>query len=87
MASMRIGHFRRPRRLRDDDVIIEFIDMGRFIRVSAIDQATGIEVSMVGDPKAGKDTLSRLAARKLRYVLRNHALKKPKKHNRKKRVL
>ena len=79
MASTRTGYSRRSRPLRDDDIIIEFIDLGRFVRVSAIDQATGTEVSMVGDPKAGKGTLSRLAARKLRYVLRNHVRKNHKK--------
>ncbi len=69
MISMRIPPSQRARRLRDDDIIIEFISLGQVVRVSAIDQTTGTEVSMVGDPKVGKNILSRLAARKLRYVL------------------
>lgn len=55
----------------DDDhgYIIEFISMGDYVKVSAIDPATRREASIVGDPAAGKDALSRLAVRKLHYVM------------------
>ena len=50
-------------------VLFEFIRVGKAVRVNAIDPATGIEVSMVGDPKVGAETLKRLATRKLEYVI------------------
>lgn len=50
-------------------VLFEFVRIGQAVKVSAIDPATGTEVSMVGDAKAGIETLKRLAARKLEYVL------------------
>lgn len=49
--------------------IVEFIAQGRFVKVTAIDPVSGREVSMVGDPAQGQDTLKRLAVRKLEYVL------------------
>lgn len=42
---------------------------GRTVRVVAIDPVTGIEVTMIGDKQRGEETLKRLAAQKLRYVL------------------
>jgi len=50
-------------------VIFEFVRVGRAVKVSAIDAATGTEVSIVGDPTAGEAALKRLAERKLDYVL------------------
>lgn len=52
----------------EDEVLIEFIPRGNSVKVTAVDAATGLEVSIVGDPKAGRDSLARLAAEKLRYV-------------------
>jgi len=51
------------------EVIIEFRHNGAYVKVSAIDVATGTEVSIVGDPAAGEAALRRLALRKLDYVL------------------
>lgn len=56
-------------RVRLKQVLFEFIRMGQAVKVNAIDPETGIEVSMVGDPKAGTETLKRLATRKLEYVI------------------
>jgi hypothetical protein len=52
----------------DDRVIIEFIQMGAYVKVSAIDPNTGDEVSIVGDPMRGEAALKQLAAKKLRFV-------------------
>lgn len=52
--------------------IIEFIRLGHALKVTAIDPETGQEVSIVGDPKATRPELSRLAANKLDYVLGRH---------------
>lgn len=51
-----------------DDVIIEYRRIGAALQVIAIDPVTGMEVSMVGDPRLSHQELARLAAQKLRYV-------------------
>lgn len=53
----------------EDEYIIEFVTIGRYVKVSAIDMRTGTEVSIVGDPMRGEAALRRLAAQKLRFVL------------------
>jgi hypothetical protein len=45
------------------------IPQGNFMKVTAMDQQTLTEVSIVGDPSKDQDELKRLAAQKLRYVL------------------
>ena len=54
---------------RDDGVIFELITIGSYVKVSAIDAATGIEASIVGDPNSGEATLRRTALRKLQFVI------------------
>ncbi len=51
------------------EVIIEFYRVGAFVKVSAVDTATLTEVSIVGPPGAGEEVLTRVALRKLDYVL------------------
>ena len=53
--------------LRED--LYEFVSVGRYMRVNAIDPRTGIEVSMIADPRYGETLIKRLAARKLAYVI------------------
>ena len=54
---------------RDDDatreIYFEFTTLGRSVKVSAIDAATGLEVSIVGPATASKADLERLALQKL----------------------
>lgn len=52
------------------EVIFEFAQLGGTVKVTAVDTATGLEVSIVGDPAAGEPALKRLALRKLTYVLK-----------------
>ena len=52
-----------------NDVIIEFHQVGAYVKVSAMDPVTLTEVSLVGDPAAGEHTLTRTVIRKLNYVL------------------
>lgn len=52
----------------DGRVIIEFLRMGAYVKVSAIDPDTYDEVSIVGDPMRGEAALKMTAVRKLRYV-------------------
>jgi ABC-type transport system involved in Fe-S cluster assembly fused permease/ATPase subunit len=51
------------------EVIFEFLRIGAALKVTAVDVASGTEVSMVGDPNAGQETLRRLALQKLDYVM------------------
>ena len=51
------------------DIIIEFHQVGSFVKVSAIDTSSLIEVSIVGDPNVGEEMLARAAMRKLDYVM------------------
>lgn len=53
----------------EEGVILEFFRVGRYVKVSAIDTKTGVEVSIVGDPRQGEETLKRTAIRKLQYVM------------------
>jgi hypothetical protein len=51
------------------EVIVEFVQVGTAVKVTALDTASGIEASIVGDPSVGEAALKRLALRKLDYVL------------------
>jgi len=55
------------------EVLFEMQYVGRVVRVTAIDPATGIEVVSVGDAERSVAALKRLAARKLMYVLKRRA--------------
>ena len=52
------------------EVLIEIRQVGNAVKVSAIDPVTGMEVSIVGSPSVGEETLKRNAINKLSYVLR-----------------
>ena len=52
-----------------NEVIIEFQQIGNAVKVTAVDPESQIEVSIVGPPGAGEETLKRTAIRKLEYVL------------------
>ena len=51
------------------EVILEFHQVGAYVKVSAVDPVTLTEVSIVGNPAAGEAALRRAAIRKLEYVL------------------
>ncbi len=55
------------------EVIYEFIRIGGSVKVTAVDTATGVEATIVGDPAAGTARLERLARQKLDYVLAKRA--------------
>jgi len=50
-------------------IIIEFIKVGAYVKVSAIDPVSLFEVSIVGDPSASRNTLEQIAIKKLKLVL------------------
>ena len=59
--------------INGNDVILEFRQVGAYVKVSAMDPATLTEVSVVGDPAVGEYVLKRTAIRKLNYVLGRQA--------------
>jgi len=52
------------------EFIIEMIPQGNFVKVSAIDVASGREVSVVGASSANQNDLHTLAINKLKYVMK-----------------
>jgi hypothetical protein len=52
------------------EVLFEFVVRGNFVKVMAVDPITGTEVSIVGDSRANKSTLQRVATNKLVMVLK-----------------
>ena len=50
----------------DGEVFFEFTVIGRSVKVSAIDAATGVEVSVVAPATAARADLQRLALQKLK---------------------
>jgi hypothetical protein len=50
------------------EVDVEFVIQGAYVKVSAIDGASGLEASVVGPASAPRAALSAAALRKLDYV-------------------
>ena len=53
--------------------IIEMITIGRYVKVTAVDTRTGIEASIVGDPRRGDRALREAGLLKLEYVMKKKA--------------
>ena len=60
-------------RNQEHGVIFEFILIGNYVKVSAVDTRTGTEVSIVGDPSRGEAILRRIVLRKLQNIMRKAA--------------
>ncbi len=58
------------------EYLIEFYRVGNSVRVSAIDPVTGMEVQIVGPANIGREELTRVAVRKLQYVMAKKAAEK-----------
>jgi hypothetical protein len=56
------------------EIIFEFHRIDAYVKVSAADVATGEEVSIIGDAKAPKHYLERLARDKLLLALKKKGL-------------
>lgn len=54
------------------EVLFEFTAIGSTVKVSAIDAATGIEVSVMGPTHASRNDLQKLAVAKLKARLASH---------------
>ncbi|MDZ4381904.1 MAG: hypothetical protein U0942_11240 [Parvibaculum sp.] len=51
------------------EVIFEYVPIGSSVKVTAVDVASGLEVSVVGPSIAAPRELERVAVQKLRYML------------------
>ena len=60
-----------------DEIIIEIQRIGASLRVAAVDVATGTEVVFQAPASASRLAIQRLAADKLRYVMKKAAAPKP----------
>jgi hypothetical protein len=60
--------------LQGREIIIEFLPVGNFVKVSAVDTKTLTEISVQGPASAGKEMLKRNAIRRLEYVLKKKGL-------------
>lgn len=63
------SNVRGDRRILPQGAIIEMVVHGSYVKVSAIDPVTTEEVSIVGDPTAGEERLTRVAVRKLERMV------------------
>ena len=53
----------------DGEVILEFQQIGKIVKVIAVDPVSLVEVSIMGPASAGQEVLKRNAINKLQYVL------------------
>ena len=53
-----------------EEVLIEFVPMGKSVKVSAVDPRSGLEVPIVGPASASSTELKRNAMAKLVYMLK-----------------
>ena len=68
MSGVQSGSEGKLRQLPNEGVLLEFRPLGNSVKVSVIDQDTGIEVSIVGPVSVSEADLRAAAIRKLQYV-------------------
>ena len=51
------------------EILVEFVVQGSFVKVTAIDPASGTEAVTIGPANAPRAALSDAAVRKLRYMM------------------
>ncbi len=66
------------RKLDERRVIIEFLPSGSYVKVSAFDPVSMVEVSIVGNPASGEAGLKQVVLRKLKYVLEKKSQPEPR---------
>jgi hypothetical protein len=57
----------------DGEVLFEFQRVGSYLRVTAIDAKTGVEVTVAGPATGSQELLKRTAINKLRFVQNKNA--------------
>lgn len=68
-VALGAGSLSARRSAGNSEVLLEFVQQGSFVRVAAVDPVTNTEVVLVGSASATKQELTRLAVKKLEYVL------------------
>ncbi|OSQ42338.1 hypothetical protein [Thalassospira sp. MCCC 1A01428] len=58
-----------PASSKGREIFIEFKQVGQYLRCTAIDSATGQEVTVAGPVSRNPEQLKRVAVQKLEYVL------------------
>jgi hypothetical protein len=66
MAKLRTGDAKS----NSSEVLIEIVTLGAYAKVTAIDSATGTEVSVTGPSNASRASLEAAALSKLQFVLK-----------------
>ena len=61
----------------DGEVLFEFQRVGSYLRVTAIDAQTGVEVTVAGPATGSQELLKRTAINKLRFVQNKEAKAAP----------
>ena len=59
----------KPKDVRLKEVLFEMKQVGKYMRITAIDPLSGTEVISIGDPSVDPDMLRSMAIRKLKYVI------------------
>lgn len=60
--------------LHGREIIIEFLPVGQYVKVSALDSQSLTEISIQGPANAGKEALKHNAIKRLEYVLRKKGI-------------
>ncbi len=55
--------------MSENEIFVEFVVQGNFVKATAIHANTGREVSIIGPASSPRDALAQAALRKLQYVL------------------
>ncbi|MBL6935981.1 MAG: hypothetical protein ISR48_11275 [Alphaproteobacteria bacterium] len=63
------------------EILFEFWQVGKHLKVTAVDPVTLTEVSMVADPAVGQETLQKMAMNKLFYVMKRNKERRRKKRS------
>ena len=63
--------------MKDAEVIVEFVQCGAYVKVSAMHTPSMTEAVIVGPPSAGEVVLRHNALRKLRYLLTKAQANRP----------
>ncbi len=61
------------------EILFEFVQIGNSVKVTAIDGASGVEVSIVGSARLTRFSLQQAALRKLRHVMEKRVLQQKEK--------
>ena len=61
------------------EILFKFVQIGNNVKVTAIDGASGVEVSIVGSARLTRFSLQQAALRKLRHVMEKRVLQQKEK--------